>query len=907
MDLLVTHLDILKQQGLINLWDDMRIHLNKNWHQEIKKAIDTASVAILLVSPNFLTSEYLLHEEIPFLLEHRYKEGLHIIPIITMPCVWNSVNWLAKMQIFPGDGRPISTGDEIQIDRDFATITNEVYKLLKEEGVIPFTTKVFAPSCTKVSISRLPETGLELIGRKQELSLLNEAWDDPKTNIISLIGLGGVGKSALANVWLNQMREANYRGAERVYGWSFYSQGALVEKLASADLFIAETLRWFGDATPYLGSSWDKAERLAELIQSKPTLLIIDGLESLQRFTEAQEGRLKDVALRTLLMSLARRSSGLCIITSRLPVSDLDNYIGTSVKQIKLQQLSPEAGAQLLYNLGVKGNYEDLILASQEFGGHALSLILLGRYLATTYNGDVMKRETINVQSYEGVQKRDIVSLLELYISQLKGEAELEILQILSLFDGTAEKDALQALSARPAIKGLTFVLSNLAPEEWKKPIANLRERSLIEKPDLHEPDTLYCHPLIRDYFRRKIQNEYPESFREAHGRLYEYYKLSAREYPEMIEEMQSLYSAVFHGSQAGRHQEVFREVYWRRILRGNESYLTIKLGAYSEDLSLLSYFFERPWYKPTESLTEEEKAFVLNRAGFDLRALGRLSEAVEPLKAGMEADLERANWSNASRANLNLSELTLILGNLSEALHYANYSMDLADRTGDTFLRIAARTSIANTLYHFGHIEEAKQHFEEAEAQQKEIQPDFPLLYSIQGFKYCDFLLSLEKYQEVIERSEQTLEWAKKSGGNLLTLSLDHLTLGRAYFLKAQKEGLDDFSLAKDNLDRAVKGMRQTGVHQELALCLIAQAELSRILCKVESARRNLYEALSLATQGGMGLLLVDIHLELARLYIFMDMNNIAKENLSTARKLIKARSYYRRKKELTKLEELI
>ena len=86
----------------------------------------------------------------------------------------------------------------------------------------------------KISIARLPTSGPDLFGRDGELQLLDEAWANPNINIITFIAWGGVGKTALVNHWLKQhMALDNYRGAERIYGWSFYSQGTS-ERAASA-------------------------------------------------------------------------------------------------------------------------------------------------------------------------------------------------------------------------------------------------------------------------------------------------------------------------------------------------------------------------------------------------------------------------------------------------------------------------------------------------------------------------------------------------------------------------------------------------------------------------------------------------------------------------------------------------
>lgn len=79
---------------------------------------------------------------------------------------------------------------------------------------------------------------------------------------------GGVGKTSLVNAWLNRMRDNHFCGAEHVFGWSFYSQGASEDKQVSSDLFVSSALKWFGDPEPDVGSPWEKGERLADFIKT---------------------------------------------------------------------------------------------------------------------------------------------------------------------------------------------------------------------------------------------------------------------------------------------------------------------------------------------------------------------------------------------------------------------------------------------------------------------------------------------------------------------------------------------------------------------------------------------------------------------------------------------------------------
>ena len=85
-DRLVTHLGVLQREALLDLWDDRRIGAGEDWYLEIQNAMNAASVAVLMVSANFLTSNFILQEEVPRLLERRDGEGMRIFPVIIRPC-----------------------------------------------------------------------------------------------------------------------------------------------------------------------------------------------------------------------------------------------------------------------------------------------------------------------------------------------------------------------------------------------------------------------------------------------------------------------------------------------------------------------------------------------------------------------------------------------------------------------------------------------------------------------------------------------------------------------------------------------------------------------------------------------------------------------------------------------------
>ncbi len=103
-------------------------------------------------------------------------------------------------------------------------------------------TGTLKPAAVRVSIAKLPATGEHFVAREAELARLDAAWDDEATNVISFVAMGGVGKSALVNAWLDRLAGDGWRGAERVLGWSFYSQGTEAAG-ASSEAFTEYALK----------------------------------------------------------------------------------------------------------------------------------------------------------------------------------------------------------------------------------------------------------------------------------------------------------------------------------------------------------------------------------------------------------------------------------------------------------------------------------------------------------------------------------------------------------------------------------------------------------------------------------------------------------------------------------------
>lgn len=759
----------------------------------------------------------------------------------------------------------------------------------------------------RISMHRLPTSDACLFGREQELEDLDLAWGKAGANAVVLVAQGGVGKTALVHAWAADLGSAGWPGAARAFAWSFYRQGAGEGRQASSDLFIDTALRWFGDEDPTAGDPWAKGERLAGLVRQEPTLLVLDGMEPLQHPPGPSAGEVKDPALSVLVKELAAHMDGLLVITTRVRVRDLDGWEGT-VRQADLGRLADDAGRHLLRSRGVRGTDTELEQASREMAGHALALRLLGSYLAERYPGDpdIRKRDTLGPLTGAedgGGHARRVMDAYAWWLGE--GSPEVALLRVVGLFDRPASKAELAAVLREPAIEGVTGALLGAGERGRARTVAHLQKLGLLAPAEDPDDGGLDAHPLVREHFGEALRAAHPGGWGEAHGRLYEHLCGAAPDLPDTVEATEPLFRAVGHGAAAGRHQEALDDVYYRRIDRGGQGFAVKKLGAFSADLAALSHLFADPWRDPARGIAADAQSFVLGQAGFRLRALGRLKEAVEPMEAGLERCAAQSDWENAAIVAGNLSELHLTLGQLDRAEERAREAVGHADRSGDWAPRMGQRTTVADALHQRGQLDEALALFEEGERVQIEQQPEYPVLYSLGGYRYADLLLTIGRPDEALRRAAQTLPWMEEQGW-LLDIALDKLTHGRARLALAERSGGPVDAAASDAMDQAVSGLHRAARQEYLPRGLLARAALSRHRAApgdAARARHDLDEARTIATRGSMRLHLADLHLEDARLALSLGDRTAAATHAAEARQLVAAMGYHRRDPELTAL----
>jgi len=819
-----------------------------------------------------------------------------------------------------------------------------------------------------IKVGRLPETPPDLFGREAEIKRLNEAWSDERTNVFCLWGLGGTGKSSLLNYWLNDFLTAQgHRGAKRILGWSFYA-GASSAGAASADSFMDLMFQWLREevasgvdpleAIKIPGDPWQKGTRLAELIQEKKTLLILDGFEAVGEKTSENTGVLNDVAMKALLRSLAAHNPGLCLITSRLRIEELQTFRNQTAKELHLSQLSPEAGVELLESLGVHGPHAELVNTVNEYGGHAFSLRAVGNLLKKYCRGDVSDRMKLppGVPSL----KRIVADLLRWYETSFGEGPELDVLRMLSVFRGPAFRRALDALRAEPAIHGLTDHVTGLSDLEWNAAVNGLVELELVTESrgslEAHlaaeGAELLDTHALVREHFSQQLHIASPRGWLEANNRLFEYYRSLAPDRPDDFPTMLPLFRAVAHGCQAGRHQEAWDEVEWKRIRRGDEGFCVVSLGAWGEDLVALTNFFESCWDRPAPALDKRARAWLLTETAFDLRGLGRLSDAVRPLTAGLAEHKANEDWWAACDAAGNLSELLTLWGDLAKANSAANQSIELAvkavklavgdkanqgSRTahdaagnlsevltlwgdlakpdfaanesiesvvklavGDKDIAKAAKTlfvniaTLAEVQHQQGLLDSAEKLFRTADRLYAAV-AGVKCIHGARGFHFSDLLLDLGKTEEVEWRAPATLE-TDKAEGRRYGVGLARLLQAQFLMERFRTSQITDLSAAQAKLQEAYDSLTEAGFQPYVIRARLAMGSLNLLSGHFDQALSDIDKALDAADRGQMRLLYIDGQLEKARALFTLNKLADARDCVEAASREARIKGYHRR-----------
>ncbi|OMI39519.1 hypothetical protein [Streptomyces sparsogenes] len=440
-----------------------------------------------------------------------------------------------------------------------------------------------ARSLTAGVIHALPPAP-SFVGRADELAALDRFWRDDGAGVLALLGLGGAGKTALAGEFLARLRAGEADPPpDELFIWSFYLNQDVKE-------FLEVAYTYFSGGAVVRGSPTGTFYLLAELLAGPGRrLLVLDGLERVQRPCTDRQGAFGDLSDRLLAQVIDRLADGLggtkCLITSRLPLPRLTPWQGRGYAWLDIDQLSHEDAVALVRGRGVRGDDDALHALVDEFGAHALTLDHLSGYLVEYAAGDPARAASLPEPRADSgePQERRLARVLDAYETVLS-ERESALLARLCIFRFGASAEQLHSVFACSASAKIAGPLRGLDRRDILATLRHLLQLHLVMR---ESAELFTVHPAVRDHFYRSFTD--PRSVHQAVRRHYSALVAGPGVLPPDHPETLDLLEELVHHSLAAGHVAEAEEVY--RLRMGGYEHLAWQTGQYSRCVRVLEEF----------------------------------------------------------------------------------------------------------------------------------------------------------------------------------------------------------------------------------------------------------------------------------------------------------------------------
>ena len=187
----LNHLALLRRAGEIQTWTDGEIVAGDRWRGEIEAALESAKLVLLLVSPEFIASDFCWSFELQAALERRKKDAIRIVPIIIRPTDWEASH-LGQLQALPTGGRPVaswSNRDEAWLDvvKGLRRLLNEIEHIHLDGSIlVPVPAGVYPIGAVDLGSASVPPRAANLesfwIGRLPVTNILYRGFLNANPN-----------------------------------------------------------------------------------------------------------------------------------------------------------------------------------------------------------------------------------------------------------------------------------------------------------------------------------------------------------------------------------------------------------------------------------------------------------------------------------------------------------------------------------------------------------------------------------------------------------------------------------------------------------------------------------------------------------------------------------------------------
>ncbi|HEV2799655.1 MAG TPA: tetratricopeptide repeat protein [Pyrinomonadaceae bacterium] len=281
------HIKILERRGVIAVWNDRKIEPGEEWNGEIDKHLESADVILLLISADFIASDFCYGIEMTRALERHDAGEACVIPIFIRPVNWKGAPF-GKLQALPTDAKPVTSWSDH--DEAFVIVSEGIQRAVESlianrrihttatGGTDTRPTSPFIPRSPVFGFVRRRDTdGRDIVER------LKETLAPGKNNLVTLSGPGGIGKTTLAAEGARSL-EAEF-GSRIIWSSaekrSDFTLATLLDDIATQTNNV--NLRTLAPEA--------KEAAVRTLVADPPTVVVLDNCETI---TTAEQKRIEE-------------------------------------------------------------------------------------------------------------------------------------------------------------------------------------------------------------------------------------------------------------------------------------------------------------------------------------------------------------------------------------------------------------------------------------------------------------------------------------------------------------------------------------------------------------------------------------------------------------------------------------
>jgi tetratricopeptide (TPR) repeat protein len=504
-------------------------------------------------------------------------------------------------------------------------------------------------------------------GREQERKMLTDWLTGDSHPMLSVIAIGGMGKTALAWYWLMEDIKGSDEQPRKILWWSFYDYesgfGRFLKK--AIEYFCDDEVGWSS-----LESTRDQMEFLYKLLCDNRFLLVLDGVERVLRayynlgspyqgdeIKEEERGDFRACIEPNCGMFLQWLASGnlrtKTLLTSRLYPKELDDLDGCLRKD--LEQMGKEDAVDFFHRQGVKGTRAEIEMACVDVGYHPLSLRLLSGMIVRDPKNPRDIQEWLKYNLIPELKGKEGHNILELAYNSLD-EKKQRFISRLSAFRNPTGYDAIS-------------IFNDFGSEEkFNEVLIELEDRGMLFRDE--KSNKFDLHPIVRRYcYERLLDKE------RVHSKLRDYFfvVLPKSEKIESVDYLAPVIELYHHTVRAGRYDEAYYLFY----KFGTPLYY--KFGAYQTIIELLRALFPEGEDKLPKVKKESDQAWTLDSLAGSYSLSGHPKRAVPLLEMQNAIREKQGDKENLTVSMSDLADVQIKIGELDIAESNLKRSLEIS------------------------------------------------------------------------------------------------------------------------------------------------------------------------------------------------------------------------------------